>query len=81
MMEKERRQSELRCASALTRQLNDAQKLTLVDVERFGWELKFIRRPMFLQPLPVVFDPERKHFAVLKEDGTLDESPAFDIRK
>jgi len=36
---------------------------------------------MFQQPVPVVFDSDRNHFAVLNADGTLDETPGFDIRK
>jgi len=55
--------------------------MALADLERFGWELKFIRRPMFQQPVPVVFDSSRKHYAVLNLDGSLDENPGFDIRK
>ena len=62
------------------RQLNEAQRLTLIDMERFGWELKFIRRPMFQQAVAVIFDPDRKNFAVLQEDGKLNEDPGFDIR-
>jgi hypothetical protein len=53
----------------------------LAELEKFGWELKFIRRPMFKDPIPVVFDSDRRHFAILKDDGTLDENPEFDIRK
>lgn len=77
----ERRKSDLRGGNALTRELNDAQRLTLVDMERFGWELKFIRRPMFQKSVAVIFDPDRKNFAVLQEDGSLNEEPGFDIRK
>ncbi|MEO5623792.1 MAG: hypothetical protein ABJB02_00155 [Dokdonella sp.] len=80
MIEKERRKSDLRAGNALARELNEAQRLTLVDMERFGWELKFIRRPMFQKSVAVIFDPDRKSFAVLEEDGTLNEDPGFDIR-
>ena len=77
----ERRKVEGRPSQALKRDLNEDQRLALVDLERFGWELKFIRRPMFQQPVPVVFDSSRQHFAVLNTDGTLDENPGFDIRR
>jgi hypothetical protein len=36
---------------------------------------------MFKEPVPVVFDSSRQHFAVLNFDGTLDENPDFDIRR
>lgn len=77
----QRRRTEGRPPSALRRTLNQDQLLALIDLEKFGWELKFIRRPMFEQPVPVVFDSDRKHYAVLKPDGTLDETPGFDIRR
>ncbi len=77
----ERRKTDGKAANALKRDLNQDQILALGELEKFGWELKFIRRPMFQQPIPVVFDSDRKHFAVLNADGTLDETPGFDIRK
>jgi hypothetical protein len=77
----ERRRVEGRATLALKRELNEYQRLALADLEKFGWELKFIRRPMFQQPIPVVFDSSRKHYAVLNTDGTLDENPGFDIRR
>ena len=78
---RERRKNEVKPGSALKRDLNQDQILALSELEKFGWELKFIRRPMFQQPVPIVFDSDRKHFAVLNADGTLDETPGFDIRK
>jgi hypothetical protein len=67
-------------ATALNRELNPAQAAALVELEHFGWELKFVRHPLFQDAVPVVFDPDRTHFAVLKADGTLDEHPPFPIR-
>ena len=78
---RERRKTEGRPTSGLRRELNQDQTLALAELEKFGWELKFIRRPMFQQPIPVVFDSDRKHFAILNADGTLDENPGFDIRQ
>ena len=80
MVEKERRHNHALESVALRRELNEAQKLELAALERFGWELKFVRRPMFQVPIPVVFDGDRKQYAVLEPDGTLNESPGFKIR-
>ena len=79
-VEKERRSGQKELSSVLKRQLNDAQLLTLRGLEGFGWELKFIRRKPFQEPIAVIFDGDRKQFAVLEADGTLNENPAFDIR-
>jgi len=81
MASAERRKSDVKIVAALKRELNADQRMALVELEKFGWELKFIRRPMFQQPVPVVFDSDRRNYAVLNADGTLDENPGFDIRK
>lgn len=62
------------------KELNEAQKDTLRQLEAVGWELKFVRRPLFQPSIPVVFDGARKRYAVLEPDGTLNENPGFDIR-
>jgi hypothetical protein len=80
MVDKERRHNNAPQTIALRRELNEAQKLELSSLERFGWELKFVRRPMFQNPIPVVFDGDRKKYAVLEPDGTLNENPGFNIR-
>ncbi|MDB6163243.1 MAG: hypothetical protein JWL98_675 [Xanthomonadaceae bacterium] len=60
--------------------LNEDQRMALADLERFGWSLKFVRKPLFKPSIPVVFDGERKRYAVLEPDGSLNEEPGFDIR-
>lgn len=80
MPDHERRAEALAALASLRAQLNLDQRLTLRELENFGWELKFIRRALFREPVPVVVDGERKRYAVLRLDGTLDENPGFDIR-
>jgi hypothetical protein len=76
----DRRQSDEDVKSRLRALLNDAQRHTLAELERFGWELKFVRRPLFQPSIPVVFDGDRKTYAVLEPDGSLNQAPSFDIR-
>ena len=78
--EKERRKAEKALSAALKRELNEAQRITLNELERFGWELKFIRRPLFKPIIPIIFDGDRKSWAVLEPDGSLNENPGFTIR-
>lgn len=80
MVDKERRRLAKAQQAALKRELNEAQNLTLASLEPFGWELKFVRRPMFQASIPVVFDGDRKKYAVLEPDGSLNENPGFKIR-
>lgn len=81
MPERERRRAASDLAARLRAELNDVQRITLQELERFGWELKFIRRPLFQPAIPVVFDPDRKAYAVLEPDGSLNMDPDFDIRQ
>jgi len=80
MNDPERRRNAPKPQRLMQRELNDAQQMTLRTLEAYGWELKFIRRAAFKEAVPVVFDADRKKFAVLKPDGELDENPGFDIR-
>lgn len=76
----ERRNDAERKRQELRTDLNQVQQENLVTLERFGWVLKFVRRPLFQPSIPVVFDCDRRTFAVLEADGTLNEHPPFDIR-
>jgi hypothetical protein len=76
----DRRLEQQRPGNVLERQLNTEQRLALRQLERFGWELKFVRRRLFLTPLAVVFDQGRQHFGVIEADGSLNENPGFPIR-
>ena len=77
----ERRKALRELSSVLKRDLNDAQLSTLQGLEQFGWELKFVRRKPFQPPIAVVFDGDRKNYAVLEADGSLNENPGFEIRQ
>ena len=81
MIETDRRKFQQQPGRMLERQLNEEQLLTLRELERFGWELKFMRRRPFEPPIPVVFDGSRKKFGILEQDGTLNENPNFEIRR
>jgi hypothetical protein len=80
MYGRERRKPQASDPAALRAGLTPAQLKALETLEHFSWTLKFVRRPMFQDPVPVVVDREGKRHAVLLADGTLDESPAFHIR-
>ena len=62
-------------SSVLKRELTAAQLSTLNTLERFGWELKFIRRAP--ERIAVLFDPDARKYAILDEHGNLDENPVF----
>lgn len=80
MHSQDRRKSAQCLGQALERELNPMQLATLRELEHFGWELKFIRKPLFQPVVPVVFDGDRSHYAVLEPDGALNEHPSIRIR-
>jgi len=76
----ERRKDEPKLPSVLKAELNPDQKETLVELEKFGWELRFVRHDPEQRPVPVIFDADREKFAVLDPDGNLDENAFINIR-
>ena len=60
--------------------LTPDQLLTLHRVESFGWQLAFVRRPLFQSPVTVITSPEHQSFAVLEADGGINQSPDIVIR-
>jgi len=75
----ERRLAAKERSASLKRELNDAQLATLNTLERFGWEIKFIRRTPAGR-LAVLFDPDTRKYAVLGDQGELDENPKASFR-
>lgn len=80
MYGRERRQSGDLETGALREGLTPAQLGALETMEHFQWTLRFVRRPMFRDPVPVLFHRDGKRYVVLEADGTLNESPDLVIR-
>jgi len=77
-MDQDRRQAGTQGSGDRKESLNEAQLQALQTIERFGWRLRFVRKPLFLEPVPVVYSPEGKAFAVIEEDGRLNTE--IDVR-
>ena len=75
-----RRDTEASIDVGLRRGLTDRQLATLDTMSHFGWTLRFVRRPMFLPPIPVAFDRNRQRYVVIEPDGGVDEDPGLVIR-
>jgi hypothetical protein len=59
--------------------LNEDQLMAYHGVERFGWYIKFIRRPLFQRPMCVLSNPEGK-LALLELDGSINEDAEIQLR-
>lgn len=75
-----RRRVEASEAAARRAGLTPAQLKALETLEHFRWTLEFVRRPMFRDPIPVVFDRSGTRYAVLEPDGTLNENSGLRLR-
>ena len=79
----ERRQASDSNPAELRLQLNAAQLRMLRELECFGWELRFVRRPPFVEPIPVIYpadDSAEDAYITLRFDGSLDEQSSLLIR-
>lgn len=56
------------------------QRHALIGLEGFGWSVKFVRRPLFQDPVIVLVDPSGNEYAVLQEDGSVDRDVDFSVR-
>ena len=61
--------------------LNKAQIHMLRRMENFGWELKFIRRPLFQDVLPILLHLDSNKIGVLEEDGTINMQRDLNLRE
>ena len=75
----DRRQEDLQRESALKRNINEDQMMTLRVLEGFGWVLKFVRKSKE-GPLAAVYDPEKHALAIIAPDGSLNENPQLVFR-
>ncbi|WP_256777548.1 MULTISPECIES: hypothetical protein [unclassified Stenotrophomonas] len=60
--------------------LTAEQRKAVETLEHFGWQLRFVRRPLFRDPIPVLFDRAGERYVVLQPDGSLDESQTLQLR-
>ena len=66
--------------SNIGRYLNEAQLLALRSLESFGWELLFVRRPLFMAPVVVVTSPDTAQYALLEDDGSVNMKSGLQLR-
>ncbi len=78
--ENEKRKGETPIPDDLESLLSEHQLLALRRVEGFGWQLKFVRRPLFLAPVIIIMNNDGDSIGVLEEDGKINMEPDIKIR-
>ena len=76
----EKRKVEQDSQVQLKNRLNLVQKLALYQAENFGWELQFIRKPLFQEPTAVICNTERDRIGLLELDGRINVKPEIEVR-
>lgn len=78
--QKNRRKGDNAIPHNIDKYLNEDQVLSLRQMESFGWQLAFVRRPLFQEHVAVVSNSDSTKFGVLEDDGSINTSPQFYIR-
>ncbi len=60
--------------------LTPEQMQMLHQIESFGWKIKFIRRPVFQDPIIVLVSDNEKKIGVLEKDGRINMDPDITLR-
>ena len=60
--------------------LNKQQLLALKHIETFGWQLHFVRRPLFQETVAGIISPEGDKIATLEKDGRINVMPETETR-
>lgn len=77
----EKRRGEEPIPDNLEDYLNQHQINALRQIENFGWELKFVRRPLFQEPIAVIMNTDGDRIGTLESDGRIDLKENFDLRE
>lgn len=77
---RERRKRAVQDPASLRAGMTPAQLDALSTLEQFRWTLRYVRRPMFRAPIPMVFSPDGSRFVVIEDEGSINENPGFKIR-
>ena len=80
-MNDDKRKGENPVPDDIKEHLNYAQLALLRTIEGFGWNLKFIRRPLFRETVVVVTNPDGSAIGILEDDGRLNLDPTIDTRE
>lgn len=71
-MDKDKRNRQKPIPDNLRQVLNRKQIEALNVIQSLGWRLKFVRRPLFLEAQPVVYNAKFDQVGILDPDGNID---------
>lgn len=60
--------------------LSSKQLAALLECQYFGWKLKYIRRPLFQDPVPVLYNAKNDQIGILDPDGRVNTDIELEVR-
>ena len=79
-MDRERRRNKQLTQDDVRSLLNPRQYTALLEAQCFGWRLKFIRSPLFREPVPVLYNSRIEKIGVLDPDGQVNMDVELEVR-
>jgi hypothetical protein len=80
-VDRERRKGMIPVPDNLNEMLNKPQRQALSGIEYTGWELRFLRRPLFQDPVLVVQNLNDGKIGVLDKGGSVKVLAGIKVRK
>jgi hypothetical protein len=80
-MHYEKRTGEKAIPDNLKEILTELQMMSLNKITSFGWDLVFVRRPLFQEVVPVIKNHNGVKIGVLEEDGRINLEPQITLRE
>lgn len=80
-MDREKRRGDAPVPDNLQEVLNVAQWQALPGIKLSGWELRFIRKRLFMEPVPVLRNRDDNRTGILGPDGKIDLQTDIELRE
>lgn len=79
-MTRERRKNRKLTEDEVKATLNSKQVAALLECQYFGWKLKYIRRPLFQDPVPILYNAKIDQIGILDPDGRVNMDIELKVR-
>lgn len=79
-MRRERRTGNQALSREIMEYLSQQQLSTLNRMERFGWNLEFVRHPLFQEVTAVITNPDTDDIGVIEDDGVFNKDHGLFLR-
>ena len=80
-MGREKRKGNIPIPGNLKEFMNEAQWKALSGIEYTGWRLRFVRRPLFQEPMLFIQNPNDGRIGILDKDGNVKIQPKIKVRE